>query len=69
MRFRRGRGWSTQYLVRWLTYGPKDDTWETERELRRRANDIVEAFELANYRTLSLPRRHQENLAVVIPVR
>lgn len=47
-RIRRGRGWSTQYLLRWLIYGPEDDTWETEQELRRYANDVVEAYEAAN---------------------
>ena len=47
-RIRRGRGWSTQYLVRWLRHGPEDDTWETEQELRRHANDVVEAYEAAN---------------------
>ena len=46
-RIRRERGWSTQYLVRWLSYGPEDDIWKTEHELRRHANDIVEAYKTA----------------------
>ena len=47
-------GWSTQYLVRWLSYGPEDDTWETERELRRHANDTVEVYEQANNHAVGL---------------
>lgn len=74
-RIRRGRGWSTQYLVRWLTYGPEDDTWETGQELRRHANDLVEAYGAANCPEVGIareppePGRRQENLAVVIPIR
>ena len=74
-RIRRGRGWSTQYLVRWLTDGPEDYTWETEQELRRHANDLVEAYEAANGPDVGIAReppesdRRQENLAVVIPIR
>ena len=45
---RRGQGWSTQYLVRWLGYGPEADTWELERELLRHAKEIVEEYEAAN---------------------
>ena len=68
-RIRRGRGWSTQYLVRWMTYGPEDDTWETEHELRRHANEIVDAYERTNNQTVGLPRHHQDNIAVVVPLR
>ena len=47
-RIRRGRGWITQYLVRWLTYGPESDTWEPEQELLRNAKERVEEYEAAN---------------------
>ena len=54
---RRGQGWSTQYLVRWLTYGPEDNTWETERELRKHANEMVNEYERANDQTVGLTAR------------
>ncbi len=47
-RIRRGRGWSTQYLVRWLTYGPESDTWEPDYELLRNAKERVDEYEAAN---------------------
>lgn len=74
-RIRRRRDYSIQYLVRWLTYGPENDTWETEHELRRHANDLVEAYETANSQAAGIARelpelgRRQEDLAVVVPLR
>ena len=68
-------GWSTQYLVRWFTYGPKDDTWETEQELRRHANEMVDAYEASNGPIAGIntepseQNRHQGSLAVVISTR
>ena len=29
-RIRRGRGWSTQYLIRWRDYGLEHDIWQPE---------------------------------------
>lgn len=43
-RIRRGRGWSTQYLVRWLGYGPEFDQWMPEHRLAH-APDLVQEFE------------------------
>lgn len=45
---RRGRGICTQYLVRWLGYGPEADIWELERELLRHAKETVEEYQAAN---------------------
>ena len=46
---RRGRGgWIIQYLVRWLTYRPESDTWETEQELRRYASEKIEEYKATN---------------------
>ena len=40
---RRGRGHRTEYLVRWVGYGPQDDTWIAERDLGN-ANEILQEF-------------------------
>lgn len=46
-RIRKGRGWSTQYLVRWLGYGPEDDVWMPDHRLPN-AEDLVRRYEGAN---------------------
>lgn len=46
-RIRKGRGWSTQYLVRWLGYGPEDDTWMPEHRLAN-APELVRQYEEVN---------------------
>ena len=40
---RRGRGHRTEYLVRWVGYGPQDDTWISERNLGN-AREILRDF-------------------------
>ena len=47
-RIQRERGWSTQYLVRWLTYELESDTWESDYELLQNARERVEEYESAN---------------------
>lgn len=41
---RRGRGWSTQYLVRWKNCGLEEDMWLPERELGN-ASGLVNEYE------------------------
>ena len=43
-KIRRGRGWSTQYLVRWLGYGPEFDEWIPEHGLGN-ASRLTQEFE------------------------
>ena len=43
-RIRRGRGWSTQYLVRWLGYGPEYDEWMPDYRLSN-ASELISDFE------------------------
>jgi len=43
-RIRRGRGWSTQFLVRWKNCGPEEDWWMSERELLRNASALVNEY-------------------------
>ena len=43
-RIRRGRGWSTEYLVRWTGYGPEDDAWYNIKDLGNAA-ELVREFE------------------------
>ena len=43
-RVRRGRGWSTEYLVRWSGYGPEDDAWYNVKDLVNAA-ELVSKFE------------------------
>ena len=45
---KRGREWFVQYLIWWLGYGSKADTWELERELLRYVKETVEEYEVAN---------------------
>ena len=49
-------------------YGPEDDTWETERELRRHANDLVDTYEASNGPEVGVarepePSRHRYNVS------
>lgn len=43
-RIRKGRGWSTQYLVRWKGYGPEHDEWMPENRLSH-AKELIEDYE------------------------
>ena len=43
-RIRRGQGWSTQYLVRWLGYGAEHDEWIPEHRLSH-APRLVQEYE------------------------
>lgn len=42
-RIRRGRSWSTQYLVRWLGYGPEHDKWIPVTRLSH-ARDLIDTY-------------------------
>jgi len=41
---RRGRGFSTQYLVRWRGYGPEFDQWYRVQDLEG-CNELIEEYE------------------------
>ena len=43
-RIRRGRGFATQYLVRWMGFGPEHDTWYNLRDLDN-ARELVDDFD------------------------
>ena len=43
-RIRRGRGWSTQYLIQWLGYGPEYNEWKTARDMGN-AQELIADFE------------------------
>ena len=45
-RVRKGHGYSTEYLVRWLGWGPEADTWYNVKDLGN-ARDLVRAFKEA----------------------
>jgi hypothetical protein len=45
-----------EFLVRWRGYGPLEDTWENEAELRVHASKIVDDFCLSNQLPLSYSR-------------
>ena len=41
---RRGRGWSTEYLIRWKGYGPEFNQWYNVKDLEN-AIELVEEYE------------------------
>ena len=43
-RIRRGRGWATEYLVRWVKWGPEHNVWYNIKDLAD-ASDLVREFE------------------------
>ena len=55
-KIRRGRGFSTEYLVRWAGYRPEDDAWYNIKDLGN-AKELVEDFE----------RRTREEEEAVLP--
>lgn len=42
----RGYGFSTQYLIRWLGYGPEHDQWYSMKDLVN-ATDLINDYERA----------------------
>lgn len=44
--FRQGRGWTTQYLIRWLGYGAEHDKWYNVKYLAN-CKDLIEEYEEA----------------------
>jgi len=59
---RRERGDPTRkwyYRVRWQGYGPKDDTWQEEEQLRNDVPEIVEAFERHREGVLARKKRRR----------
>ena len=45
---KREREWFVQYLIRWLEYDSKVDTWELERELLRHAKETMKEYNVVN---------------------
>ena len=51
---KRGRGFSIEYLVRWLGYGPEDDMWINVKQID---DDVVQDYEATHHAALPVAAR------------